>query len=249
MRYLRQCFVLLWPITLNAHAADVRVAVAANFTAPMQKIAQVFEQETGHKLLMAFGATGSFYAQIKNGAPYQLLVAADDKTPLKLVQEGLGVEGARFTYAIGKLVLWSKQSGMVDDKGDVLKTQKYQRLAIANPKLAPYGAAAVETLISMGLLQEVQPKWVQGENIAQTYQFVATENAQLGFVALSQVTTDGKLTQGSAWVVPTHLYAPIRQDAVLLSSAKNDVAAKALLDFLRSDKAKIIIRSFGYGLP
>lgn len=249
MRYLRQCFVLLWTMTLHAHAADVRVAVAANFTAPMQKIAQVFEQETGHKLLMAFGATGSFYAQIKNGAPYQLLVAADDKTPLKLVQEGLGVEGARFTYAIGKLVLWSKQSGMVDDKGDVLKTQKYQRLAIANPKLAPYGAAAVETLISMGLLQEVQPKWVQGENIAQTYQFVATENAQLGFVALSQVTTDGKLTQGSAWVVPTHLYAPIRQDAVLLSNAKNDVAAKALLDFLRSDKAKIIIRSFGYGLP
>jgi len=249
MRFLRQCFVLLWAMTLHVHAADVRVAVAANFTAPMQKIAQVFEQETGHKLLMAFGATGSFYAQIKNGAPYQLLVAADDKTPLKLVQEGLGVEGARFTYAIGKLVLWSKQSGMVDDKGDVLKTQKYQRLAIANPKLAPYGAAAVETLISMGLLQEVQPKWVQGENIAQTYQFVATENAQLGFVALSQVTTDGKLTQGSAWVVPTHLYAPIRQDAVLLSSAKNDVAAKALLDFLRSDKAKIIIRSFGYGLP
>lgn len=240
---------MLWAITLNAQAADVRVAVAANFTAPMQKIAQAFEQETGHKLLMAFGATGSFYAQIKNGAPYQLLVAADDKTPLKLVQEGLGVEGARFTYAIGKLVLWSKQSGMVDDKGDVLKTQKFQRLAIANPKLAPYGAAAVETLSSMGLLQEVQPKWVQGENIAQTYQFVATENAHLGFVAMSQVTTDGKLTQGSAWVVPTHLYAPIRQDTVLLSSAKNDVAAKALLDFLRGDKAKIIIRSFGYGLP
>lgn len=249
MRYLRQCLVLLWAMALHAQAADVRVAVAANFTAPMQKIAQAFEQETGHKLLMAFGATGSFYAQIKNGAPYQLLVAADDKTPLKLVLEGLGVEAARFTYAIGKLVLWSKQSGMVDDKGDVLKTQKYQRLAIANPKLAPYGAAAVETLSSMGLLQDVQPKWVQGENIAQTYQFVATENAQLGFVALSQVTTDGKLTQGSAWVVPTHLYAPIRQDAVLLSSAKNDVAAKALLDFLRSDKAKIIIHSFGYGLP
>lgn len=249
MRYLRQCLVLLWAMALHAQAADVRVAVAANFTAPMQKIAQAFEQETGHKLLMAFGATGSFYAQIKNGAPYQLLVAADDKTPLKLVLEGLGVEGARLTYAIGKLVLWSKQSGMVDDKGDVLKTQKYQRLAIANPKLAPYGAAAVETLSSMGLLQDVQTKWVQGENIAQTYQFVATENAQLGFVALSQVLTDGKLTQGSAWVVPTHLYAPIRQDAVLLSSAKNDVAAKALLDFLRSDKAKIIIGSFGYGLP
>lgn len=233
----------------QAHAADVSVAVAANFTAPMQKIAQSFEQVTGHKVRMAFGATGHFYAQIKNGAPYQLLLAADDKTPLKLEQEGYGVAGSRFTFASGKLVLWSKQPGLVDDKGVVLKTQNYQRLAIANPKLAPYGAAAVETLTNMGLLQAVQTKWVQGENIAQTYQFVASENAQLGFVAMSQVMVEGKIAQGSVWVVPEQLYTPIRQDVVLLSIAKDEAPAKALLKYLRSDKAKEIMRSFGYAMP
>lgn len=233
----------------QAHAADVSVAVAANFSAPMQKIAQSFEQDSGHKVRMAFGATGNFYAQIKNGAPYQLLLAADDKTPLKLEQEGQGVIGSRFTYAVGKLVLWSMQPRLVDDQGGVLKTQNYQRLAIANPKLAPYGAAAVEVLTNLGLLQAVQSKWVQGENIAQTYQFVASENAQLGFVAMSQVMAEGKVTQGSVWVVPAQLYTPIRQDVVLLSIAKDDAPAKALLQYLRSDKAKDIMRSFGYAMP
>ena len=232
-----------------SHADEVSVAVAANFALPMQKIAQAFEQETGHKVQIAMGATGSFYAQIKNGAPYHVLLAADDKTPAKLEQEGHTVAGARFTYAIGKLVLWSKQPGLVDDKGAVLQSPKYQRLAIANPKLAPYGAAALETLNHMGLLQEVKNKWVQGENIAQTYQFVASENAQLGFVALSQVMVDGKIRQGSAWLVPDHLYAPIRQDGVLLSKAKDNAAAKALQQYLRSDRAKDVLRSFGYGLP
>lgn len=249
MKHLKIGTVVLWAACVHAQAADVSVAVAANFTAPMQKIAQAFERDTGHKVQMAFGATGSFYAQIKNGAPYQLFLAADDKTPLKLEQEGHGVPGTRFTYAMGKLVLWSKQSGWVDDKGEVLKSAQYQRLAIANPKLAPYGAAAMETLSKMGVLQDVQAKLVQGENIAQAYQYVASENAPLGFVAMSQIMSDGKISQGSAWVVPASFYTPIRQDVILLTPAKNDVAANALLQYLRGDKAKDVMRSFGYNLP
>jgi len=244
----------------QAHAAEVNVAVAANFTAPMQKIAQAFEQDTGHKAVLSFGSTGAFYAQIKNGAPFQVLLAADDETPLRLEKEGMGVADSRFTYATGRLVLWSKQVGYVDDQGAVLKlgrpmnaqgtrtAEPFTRLAIANPKLAPYGAAAVETITKLGLLQELQPKWVQGDNIAQTYQFVATENAPLGFVALSQVMVDGRISQGSAWVVPANLHTPIRQDAMLLAKGQGNLAAVALLQYLKSDKAKALIRSFGYEL-
>lgn len=249
MRVLALAFVLLLLGARVVHAADVRVAVAANFTAPMQMIAQAFEQETGHKVHLAFGSTGGFYAQIKNGAPFQVFMAADEATPTLLVQEGWGVANSRAPYAMGKLVLWSAQAGLVDDKGDVLKSARYQRLALANPKLAPYGAAALETLRALGLVSQTQSKWVQGENVAQTYQFVASQNAQLGFVSLSQVLKDGKIAQGSAWVVPAHLYSPIRQDMLLLTSAQNDAAARALLQFMRSDKAQTIIRSFGYGLP
>ncbi len=232
----------------TSFAAEVSVAVAANFTAPMQKIAPIFEQDTGHKAVLAFGSTGNFYAQIKNGAPFQILLAADDETPARIEKESLGVPNSRFTYATGKLVLWSKQPGLVDDKGDVLRTGKFERLAVANPKLAPYGAAAMETLTKLGLLQGLQPKFVQGENISQTYQFIATENAQLGFVALSQVFADGRLKEGSAWVVPANLHQPIQQDAVLLVNGKDNPAAVALLGYLRTDKAKAIIRSFGYDL-
>jgi len=171
----------------GCYAAEVLVAVAANFAAPMQKIAPLFEQDTGHKAILSFGATGSFYAQIKNGGPFQILLSADDETPLKLEKEGLGIVGSRFTYATGKLVLWSKQTGKVDDAGKILKAGSFQRLAMANPKLSPYGMAAHETLTKLDLLQTVQPKIVQGDNIAQTYQFVFTENAQLGFVALAGI--------------------------------------------------------------
>ncbi len=233
---------------MSSQAANVSVAVAANFTAPMQKIAQAFEQETGHKALLSFGSTGNFYAQIRNGAPFHVLLAADDDTPLKIEQEGLGVPGSRFTYAIGKLVLWSKQPGLVDDKGDILRSGTFARIAIANPKLAPYGAAAIDTMAKLGLLPVLQPRFVQGENIAQTYQFIATENAPLGFVALSQVLVDGKIVQGSAWIVPAGLHAPIAQDALVLSAGKDNPAAIALMDFLRSDRAKVLIRSYGYGL-
>ena len=241
-------FLSFLSLMAQAQAGDALLAVAANFTAPMQKIAQAFEQDTGHKAVLSFGATGSFYAQIKNGAPFDVLLAADDDTPLKIEKEGLSVVGSRFTYATGQLVLWSKQAGLVDDKGEVLRSGKFQKLAIANPKLAPYGLAATETLTQLGLLSELQPKIVMGESIGQTYQFLVTENAQLGFVALSQVFADGKITQGSAWVVPAKLHNPIQQDTVLLNSGKNNPAAAALLTYLKSDKARAIIKSYGYQL-
>jgi len=243
----------LWSAILMAllaplYAAEVSVAVAANFAAPMQKIAQAFEQETGHKAVLSFGSTGMLYAQIRNGAPYQILLSADAEAPNKLEKEGLGVPGSRFTYATGSLVLWSKQPGFVDDKGDVLRTAKFQRIAMANPKLAPYGAAAMETINKLGLQQHLQARIVQGDNIAQTYQFVATENAQLGFVALSQVFVDGKMAQGSSWIVPASAHAPIRQDAVLLTKGRDSAAAAALLQYVRGERAKSLIRSYGYEL-
>ena len=234
--------------TALAHADEVQVAVAANFTAPMQKIATEFEKDTGHKVKLAFGATGKFYAQIRNGAPFEILLAADDTTPEKLEKEGLGIAGSRFTYAIGKLVLWSSKAGFVDDKGEVLNKGEFKHVSIANPKLAPYGQAAIETLTALKLLDAIQPKFVQGENIAQTYQFVATGNAELGFVALSQVMKDGKISEGSGWIVPSSLHQPIRQDAVLLVNGKGKPAAEALMKYLGSDKARSVITSFGYAL-
>ena len=228
------------------HAADVTVAVAANFTAPMQKIAEAFAQDTGHKAVLAFGATGKFYAQIRNGAPFQVLLAADNETPAKLEKEGFAVAGTRFTYATGRLVLWSAQPGLVDDKGDVLRTSQDGKVALADPKLAPYGAAAIETMTRLGLLERLQPRFVQGENIAQAYQFVATGNAPMGFVALSQVMVDGRIDKGSAWVVPAKLHAPILQDAVLLNPGKDNPAALELKRYLRGEKARAIILSHGY---
>ena len=232
----------------TAQAADVQVAVAANFTAPMQKIAAAFEKDTGHKAVLAFGATGKFYAQIANGAPFEVLLAADDDTPAKLEAEHRTVAGTRFTYATGKLVLWSAQEGYVDGQGQVLNTGNYAHLAIANPKTAPYGAAAVETLNKLNFYDRVQGKLVQGENIAQTHQFVSTGNAPLGFVALSQVYRDGRFTSGSGWIVPDNLHGPIRQDAVILARGGANPAAKALASYLKSNKAREIIRSYGYAL-
>lgn len=235
-------------VTFSAKAEQVTVAVAANFSAPMQKIAQAFEQDTGHKAVLAFGSTGNLYAQIRNGAPFQVFLSADDETPLRLEKEGLVIAGTRFSYAVGRVVLWSRQPGLVDDKGEVLRSGKFERIAITNPKLAPYGAAVIEALNKLGLLSEIQPKFVQGENLTQTYQFIATENAPLGFIALSQVFVDGKFTQGSAWVVPASLHTPIRQDAVLLSKGGSSSAATALMAYLKTDKAKSIIRAYGYEL-
>ena len=233
-------------IAAPTQAAEVMVAVAANFTAPMKMLAKSFEQDTGHKLVLSFGSTGSFYAQIKNGAPFDVLLAADSDTPLRLQKDGLGVAGSRFTYATGRLVLWSPKAGVVDDQGSVLRSGKFQRLAIANPKLAPYGAAAMQVLAKLGLEAVLQPKLVQGENIAQAYQFTASENAQLGFVALSQVFMQGNLSQGSAWVVPAHLHAPLQQDAIVLRRGQDNPGAQALMAYLQSEKARRTLQSFGY---
>ena len=230
-----------------ACADEVSVAVAANFTAPLQKIAADFEKDTGHKVVASFGSTGKFYAQIKGGAPFELLLSADDETPAKLIAENAAVAGSQFTYAIGKLVLWSAKPGVVDDQGAVLKKGGFDFIALANPKLAPYGAAGMEAMKALGVLDALQPKVVTAENITQTHQYISTGNALLGFVALSQVLRDGKI-EGSSWIVPARLYTPIRQDAVILARGAANPAAKALEDYLKSDKAKDIIRSYGYAL-
>lgn len=239
-------FALLVPA--HAVAAEVNVAVAANFTAPMRRIAQDFERDTGHRVTMSFGGTGQFYAQVRNGAPFAVLLAADDETPVKLESEGWAVGGTRHTYAIGQLVLWSRQPGTVDSQGQVLKTGAFERIAIANPKLAPYGAAAMEVLDRMGLRESLAPRIVEGANIAQTFQFVASGNAALGFVALSQVVEGGRVREGSAWIVPSSLHAPIRQDAVVLKAGRDNPAATALMAYLKGDKAREVILSYGYSL-
>lgn len=240
------CALLLSATTVKA--AEVKVAVAANFSAPMKVIAEQFERDTGHKAILSLGATGQLYAQIRNGAPFEIFLSADDETPLKLEKDGLAVIGTRFTYAIGKLVLWSKNPQLVDNKGEVLKTNSFEKIALANPKLAPYGAAAMQTLQKIGLASSLAPKIVEGSNISQTYQFVASGNAALGFVALSQVYENGRLKEGSAWQVPAHLHEPIRQDAILLKHAKDNSAAEALMKYLRSEKARSIIVAYGYAL-
>lgn len=230
----------------SAQADEVSVAVASNFTAPMQKIAALFAQDTGHTAKLSFGSTGKFYAQIASGAPFGILLAADDKTPAKIAKEELGDGATRFTYAIGQLVLWSKQANYVDAKGEVLAKGNWQHIAVANPRLAPYGLAAMQTLDKLSLTDKVQPRIVQGDNIGQTYQFAASGNAELGFVALSQVTEDGKLREGSAWVVPAEMHEPIRQDAIVLKPGAGNAAAKALMEYLRGDKARAVIKSYGY---
>ncbi|MCE0463961.1 MULTISPECIES: molybdate ABC transporter substrate-binding protein [Pseudomonas] len=227
-------------------ADEVQVAVAANFTAPIQAIAADFEKDTGHKLVAAYGATGQFYTQIKNGAPFEVFLAADDTTPARLESEGNTVKGSRFTYAIGTLALWSAKDGYVDDKGQVLKDNAYHHLSIANPKAAPYGLAATQVLDKLGLTSQVKSKIVEGQNITQAYQFVSTGNAELGFVALSQVYKDGKLSSGSAWIVPAELHDPIKQDAVVLDKGRDNPAAMALVDYLKGPKAAAIIQAYGY---
>jgi molybdate transport system substrate-binding protein len=244
MHTLLACLLLA---ALPARADDVSVAVAANFTAPMKQIAAAFEKDSGHKVVVSYGSTGKFYAQIKNGAPFEILLAADDETPAKLVKENVGQTGSQFTYAVGKLLLWSAKPGFVDSAGAVLKKGDFAHLSLPDPKLAPYGVAAVEALKALGAYETAAPKIVTAENLTQAYQFIASGNAELGFVALSQVLKDGKV-EGSSWMVPASLYTPIRQDAVLLAPAKGKPAAEALMQFLKGDKAKAVIKSFGYAL-
>jgi len=238
---------LLLP-SAGALADEVKVAVAANFTAPMQVIAEAFEQDTGHQLKASFGSTGQLYAQITHGAPFDVFLAADDSTPAKLESEGQTVEGSRFTYATGALALWSAQPNLVDDAGAVLRSGSFKHLAIANPKIAPYGLAATQVMAAQDLLEQLTPRLVEGQSIGQAYQFVASGNAELGFVALSQVYRDGKLSGGSAWLVPAELHDPIHQDAVILRKAAHNPAAQALMNYLHGERAAGIIRSFGYQL-
>jgi len=242
-------FALTATIAGFAHADEVQVAVAANFTGPMQVIAPLFERDTGHKAVLSFGATGKFHAQVVNGAPFEVLLAADDETPAKLVKEGHAVAGTPFTYAIGTLVLWSAKPDFVDGKGEILKKGGFRHLAIANPKTAPYGSAALQTMGKLGVTEALKPLFVQGENISQTHQFVSTGAAELGFVAYSQVIRNGRIGSGSGWIVPAGLYDPIRQDAVILAKGRDKPAAIALMKYLKGDKARAVIQSFGYELP
>lgn len=236
----------LTALSLSVHAGEAAVAVAANFLAPMKQLVPRFEQATGHVLVLSSGSTGKFYAQIKNGAPFDVLLAADDETPARLMREGDAVRTQ--TYAVGKLALWSADPARLDGSDALLRSGAYNRLAIANPRLAPYGAAALEVLEKLGLAAPAKTKFVMGENIGQTHQFVASGNAEIGFVALSQVWQDGKLTSGSAWLVPPTLYTPIRQDAALLKRGEGNAAAHAFLDFLKTPTAHAVIRSYGYEL-
>ncbi len=232
----------------KALADEVQVAVAANFSAPMEEIGKAFNKASGHQLKISTGASGKFYAQIKNGAPFQVFLSADEEKPVQLEKDGLAVLGTRFTYAIGKLVLWSADPAMVDAKGKVLEENRFNKIAIANPKTAPYGEAAMETLNALKLKTQIAPKIVMGENISQTFQFVATGNAAIGFLALSQITKDNKITAGSAWVVPEKRYSPINQDAVLLVNGKDSEAALQFLAFLKSGDTVKLIKSYGYAV-
>lgn len=233
-------------LATSALADEVPVAVAANFSAPLKAIGEAFEKDTGHHLVISSGATGQLYSQIKNGAPFEVFLSADDTTPAKLEAEGDAVKGSRFTYAIGTLALWSPKAGYVDKDGAILKKNSYAHLSIANPKTAPYGLAATQTLDKLGLTETVKSKLVEGQNITQAYQFVSTGNAELGFVALSQIYQDGKVKEGSAWIVPAELYDPIRQDAVLLNKGKDQPAATALLNYLKGPQAAAVLKAYGY---
>jgi molybdate transport system substrate-binding protein len=246
---LLSCLTALLSATVACPAVfadELVVAVAANFTAPMRLIAQGFEAESSHKLLLSFGSTGKFYAQIRNGAPFDVFLSADDTTTLRLEKDALAVPGSRFIYATGRLVLWSAQPDLVDGSAAVLKSESFRHLAIAAPKLAPYGAAAMQTMQCLGLLSSLQARLVQGESIGQAYSFVASGNAELGFIAMSQVYQAGKLTNGSAWIVPSKLHKPIVQEAALLTRAKDSRAAAEFLSYLKSPPAKAVMQSFGY---
>jgi molybdate transport system substrate-binding protein len=242
MRYLVYALALLL-MTSAAQPAEVKVAVAANFTAAMKEIGAAFEAATGHELVISYGSTGKIYAQIVNGAPFEVFLAADQARPQRLVEEGRASD--RFTYAVGRLVLWSPDPDRVDAGGVVLRSGDFRRLAIANPVTAPYGAAAVQVLERLGLMQSLEPRLVRGDNIAQAYQFVATRNAELGFVAMAQVALE---PSGSRWPVPLELYDSIRQDAVLLEKGRDNPAARALLDYLAGPEAHAVIERFGYGV-
>lgn len=242
---MRPAFLALAVIVVcgPALAGEASVAVAANFSEPAKAIAAAFKNKTGHDLSLSFGASGGFYTQIKQAAPFDVFLSADAERPRALAQEGFAVPESRFTYAVGKLALWSRAADAAPGEA-TLRAGRFHRLAIANPLAAPYGAAALEALASLGLAEAVRPKLVEGASIAQAFQFAETGNAEFAFVALAQTIGKG----GATWIVSPSLHAPIRQDAVLLKRGENNDAAKALLDFLKSGEARAIVERYGYGL-
>lgn len=233
----------------SAQAAEVSVATASNFVAPLAQVAVLFQKESGHTLKVSSAASGKLYAQIKGGARFDVFLSADEELPKQLLQEGLAVGGSRFVYATGRLVLWSAQPGLVDEKASVLNKGNFSTLAIANPVNSPYGVAAKESLTKLTMWNSIQRKLDKGDDLAQTYQLAASERDDLAFIALSQVMRDGKISQGSWWLVPPEMHKPIRQSAVLLSGAKDKEAAKVFLEFLKGEKARAVMRGFGYDLP
>ncbi|WP_343034378.1 molybdate ABC transporter substrate-binding protein [Candidatus Methylobacter favarea] len=249
--FSKSIFLTLFLVSFSAIALaeTTLVAVAANFGQPMAEISGAFKKATGHSAKLSLGSSGKFVAQFESGAPFEVFLSADNEKPLKLEHAGLTVPGSRFTYAVGKLALWSATAGLVDGQGQILDKGGFKHLALADPKLAPYGAAAIEVMKNKGLLKKLQPLFVEGENIAQTHQFVRTGNAELGFLALSQIIDNGKIITGSGWIVPENLHSPILQDAVLLKTGEKNPAASALLQFLKSPEALAIIEKYGYGLP
>ncbi|BAQ16633.1 molybdate ABC transporter substrate-binding protein [Methyloceanibacter caenitepidi] len=248
---LRVCFGLVLaafacvPAT-SSHADEATIAVAANFTSTARKLGAVFEASTGHHVVFSFGATGQLYTQIAHGAPFDAFLAADQERPELAVSEGHAVSGTRFTYAIGLLVLWSADPQLIDGTPAVLSDPTLRHVAIANPATAPYGAAAVETMKALSVFEDLKPRLVEGKNVSQTYQFVATGNAPVGFVAASQILENDT---GSSWAVPANMYAPLRQDAVLLTYGRDNEAAKDFLEFLRGTEAAKLIERLGYRPP
>lgn len=232
-------------IAPGAQAEQVQVAVAANFVPPFKEIAAEFEKSSAHSVQISAGSSGKFYAQIKNGAPFEVFLSADDERPKLLEDEGLGVKGSRFTYAIGRLVLWGQDPALVTG-ADTLRTGTFKHLAIANPKTAPYGTAAMQAMMKLGVWESLQSKIVMGENQGQTSGFLESGNAELGFLALSQVLDERLRGKGSRWEVPEDLHEPIKQDAVLLTKGQNSLAAKALMEFLQSQRARAVIERYGY---
>lgn len=242
-------FFLLATLQVPAAAGEVTVAQAANFLKPMEEIGAAFERATGHKVRISAGSTGKLYAQIMNGAPFDLFLAADRRRPRRLEEEGLTVSGSRFTYAVGRLTLWSRDAGrLTGDGAAVLRRGSFEHLAIANPKTAPFGNAAIQTMEKLGLYAGLQSKIVQGENVGQAFQFVFSGSAELGFVSLSQVLDPRIDGAGSRWDVPQELYGPLKMDAVQLKRSAGNAAARALLDFVKGAQARAIIERYGYSI-
>ncbi len=246
---IRSLLFLLLVLALPIRAEELRLAVASNFTAAFQQLAPRFEQATGHRLKPSFGSTGKLYAQIRQGAPFEILLAADDQHGKLLIESGLGVPGSEFIYAVGRLVLWSAQPELVGASREILASERFRRLAIANPLTAPYGAAAIETLESLGLHETLNSKLVRGENIAQALQFTYSGNAELGFIAWAQLKALPAKQQGSFWLVPEDLHEPIRQEAILLRQGEDSQAARAFLDFLQSPQTRALLKEWGYDTP